>query len=85
MKSINSLFLISVTALWGCTTGYYESFGPKTPYYATAVTRPAVCNDFPVDYRVQVPETDERVRPLDRTQLSSNTNAAFPTHQCSSK
>jgi hypothetical protein len=82
MKSIipNLLLIVLLSA---CTTGYYESFGPKASYYATAVTRPAVCNDFPVDYRVQVPETDERVRPIDRTELSSNMNAAFPSHQCS--
>ncbi len=41
------------------------------PYYATAVTRPGACNDYPVAYRVQVPETDDRIRPIDRTQLVS--------------
>lgn len=41
------------------------------PYYATAVTRPGACNDYPVTYRVQIPESDERIRPVDRTQLIS--------------
>jgi len=40
--------------------------GAKPPYYATAVTRPALCNDYPVEYRVQVPETDPRIRPIER-------------------
>jgi hypothetical protein len=43
--------------------------GPKAPYYAVAVTRPALCNDYPVEYRVQVPETDARIRPIERIVL----------------
>jgi len=43
--------------------------GPKAPYYAVAVTRPALCNDYPVEYRVQVPETDSRIRPIERVVL----------------
>jgi len=43
--------------------------GPKAPYYAVAVTRPALCNDYPVEYRVQVPETDARIRPIERVVL----------------
>jgi hypothetical protein len=81
MKSTSILVLL-VASLTGCATGYYESFGPKSSYHATAVTRPAVCNDFPVAYKVQVPETDERIRPIDRSQLSSSMNAAFPSTQC---
>jgi hypothetical protein len=42
------------------------------PYYAVAVTRPAVCNDYPVSYRVQIPDVDDRVRPVERPQLISN-------------
>lgn len=38
----------------------------KAPYYAVAVTRPALCNDYPVEYRVQVPESDARIRQIDR-------------------
>ena len=38
----------------------------KAPYYAVAVTRPALCNDYPVEYRVQVPESDTRIRQIDR-------------------
>ncbi|GKQ56339.1 hypothetical protein [Sphaerotilus sulfidivorans] len=41
------------------------------PYYATAVTRPGACNDYPVTYRVQIPEVDDRIRPVDRSQLVS--------------
>lgn len=41
----------------------------KAPYYATAVTRPALCNDYPVEYRVQVPESDARIRTIDRVVL----------------
>ena len=81
MKLISILSLL-VVSLTGCTTGYYESFGPKSSYHATAITRPAVCNDFPVAYKVQVPDTDERIRPIDRSQLFSSMNAAFPSTQC---
>lgn len=35
------------------------------PVHAYAVTRPAQCNDFPVTYRVQVPDSDPRVRNVD--------------------
>ncbi len=42
----------------------------KPPYYAVAVTRPALCNDYPVEYRVQVPESDARIRPVDRMVLA---------------
>ena len=41
------------------------------PYYAYAVTRPPMCNDYPVTYRVQIPETDERIRAVDRSELYS--------------
>lgn len=41
----------------------------KAPYYATAVTRPALCNDYPVEYRVQVPDSDARIRTIDRVVL----------------
>jgi hypothetical protein len=60
----------------------YDKFTPKTAYYATAVTRPAACNDFPVNYRIQIPEVDERVRPVDRTTLSSISNEKNASTQC---
>jgi hypothetical protein len=41
------------------------------PYYAYAVSRPPMCNDYPVTYRVQIPETDERIRAVDRSELYS--------------
>lgn len=37
-----------------------------TPYYAVAVSRPDRTNDYPVEYRVQVPDTDPRVRVVER-------------------
>lgn len=37
-----------------------------TPYYAVAVSRPDRTNDYPVEYRVQVPDTDSRVRVVER-------------------
>ena len=48
------------------------SCGPAQAVPAIAVTRPGVCNDFPVAYRVQTPEIEPRVRPIDRVELSSN-------------
>lgn len=42
-----------------------------TPDYSYAVTRPLSCNDYPVSYRVQTPETDIRVRNIDRSVLIS--------------
>jgi hypothetical protein len=38
---------------------------------AIAITRPGLCNDYPVAYRVQTPEIEPRVRPVDRVELSS--------------
>jgi hypothetical protein len=42
------------------------------PVPAIAVTRPPMCNDYPVAYRVQLPETEPRVRAVDRVELISN-------------
>ena len=45
---------------------------PKAkPFTAVAVTRPQLCNDYPVTYRVQVPEADDRIKMVDRTELVS--------------
>ena len=41
----------------------------RTPYYAVAVGRPDSANDYPVEYRVQVPDTDPRIRPVERVIL----------------
>jgi hypothetical protein len=41
----------------------------RTPYYAVAVSRPESANDYPVEYRVQVPDTDPRIRPIERVIL----------------
>ena len=48
-----------------------------TPYPSIAITQAPShacegnCSDFPVSYRVQVPETDGRVRNIDRTLVTS--------------
>lgn len=39
---------------------------PVESKYAIAVTKPAPYNEFPVTYRVQVPDTDPRLRYVDR-------------------
>lgn len=44
----------------------------RQPIPAIAVTRPPICNDYPVAYRVQMPETEPRVRGVDRVELVSN-------------
>lgn len=44
----------------------------QQPMPAIAVTRPPMCNDYPVAYRVQTPETEPRVRAIDRVELVSN-------------
>jgi hypothetical protein len=37
-------------------------------YYST-VTRPGYSNDFPVSYRIQIPDQEDRVRSIDRPLL----------------
>jgi len=59
---------------------------PKAkPIAAVAVTRPQLCNDYPVTYRVQIPETDDRIKMVDRTELvSSGTHVySYPQIYCS--
>lgn len=46
----------------------------KAPHYAVAVTKPAICNDYPVEYRVQIPETDPRTRSVNRVHLPADVN-----------
>lgn len=41
----------------------------KEPRVAMAVTRPSVCNDYPVSYRVTVPDVESRVRHVERVIL----------------
>ena len=53
----------TVPACGSCTTC---AVCPVEPRYVLAVTRPGACNDYPVTYRVQVPEADPRVRSVDR-------------------
>jgi len=48
------------------------------PYHALALTRPAVANDFPVTYRVQIPSIDERIRLLPETLQQAGTGLQVP-------
>ena len=50
--------------------------------YGIAVTRPDGCNDYPVTYRVQMPETDKRVRFVDRPEISSSTTQTSSVTSC---
>jgi hypothetical protein len=43
---------------------------PRTAY---AISRPGPCNDYPVTYRVQVPNERDKVLPVDQVTLSSST------------
>jgi hypothetical protein len=47
------------------------------PQYALATTQPPVANDFPVTYRVQMPDLEARVRPVQKTTLSISTMDTF--------
>lgn len=53
-----------------------------TPVVGYAITRPALCNDYPVTYRVQMPEVDDRVRLVDRSLLSSSGGTASRIANC---
>jgi curli biogenesis system outer membrane secretion channel CsgG len=46
--------------------------------WSIAVTRPAVCNDYPVSYRVQGAEADVRVRSVERLQIVSEGGTSVP-------
>ncbi len=53
-----------------------------TPVMGYAITRPALCNDYPVTYRVQMPEVDDRVRQVDRSVLASSGGTASRIANC---
>jgi len=88
MKILASLPLLAVCLLSGCAAtesflGKPVAVAPApaatvcttcsaTPVVGYAITRPALCNDYPVTYRVQMPEVDDRVRLVDRSVLSSS-------------
>ena len=55
---------------------------PPKPFTAIAVTRPHFCNDYPVTYRVQVPEVDERTRMIDRSELVSVAALTYQMPAC---
>jgi hypothetical protein len=50
---------------------------------AYAVTRPALCNDYPVSYRVHGTDARDRVRPVDGVTLSGASGAASLPAVCS--
>jgi hypothetical protein len=52
------------------------------PVVGYAITRPALCNDYPVTHRVQMPEVDDRVRLVDRSVLSSSGGTAARIANC---
>ena len=54
----------------------------QQPIPAIAVTRPPMCNDYPVAYRVQTPETEPRVRAVDRVELVSNGTLSAVATNC---
>lgn len=54
----------------------------QQPMPAIAVTRPPMCNDYPVAYRVQTPDTEPRVRAIDRVELVSNGTLTPVTNNC---
>jgi len=75
-KLFTLVLLLSAVVLTGCAgtqvASYCDNCAPA-PTYALAFTRPSldVCNDFPINYRVQTPESSSRIRPIDRTTLYS--------------
>jgi hypothetical protein len=49
------------------------------PSYARAVSQPSPCNDYPVEYRVQIPEVDKRSRSVDRYVVTNDVSASYAT------
>jgi hypothetical protein len=45
--------------------------------YKVAVTKPPVCNDFPVSFRVLLTDNEARVRPVQRTTLGAFSEDTF--------
>jgi hypothetical protein len=45
--------------------------------YKIAVTKPPVCNDFPVAFRVKTPDNEVRVRPVQKTTLGVYSEDTF--------
>lgn len=52
------------------------------PQYSIAVTRPGLCNDFPVTYRVQNNGGSERVGMIERTELTSGGSSQHIYQAC---
>jgi hypothetical protein len=51
---------------------------PSEPFTAYAVTRPSLCNDFPVTYRVRVPlDQDGKVFPVDQVRVISTSGQVY--------
>jgi hypothetical protein len=45
--------------------------------YKVAVTKPPVCNDFPVSFRVLLTDNEARVRPVQKTTLGAFSEDTF--------
>jgi curli biogenesis system outer membrane secretion channel CsgG len=86
------LALLAAASLGGCTNVPPSPFAgapaadksspcatckPEVSGWSIAVTRPAVCNDYPVSYRVQA-DSDMRVRSVERLQLVSEGGTSVP-------
>jgi hypothetical protein len=80
--NVRAFILMGLTL---CTVVGCAEVPKGKPIAAVAVTRPQLCNDYPVTYRVQIPETDDRIKMVDRTELvSSGTYAySYPQIYCS--
>lgn len=51
---------------------------PSEPFTAYAVTRPSLCNDFPITYRVKVPlDQDGKVFPVDQVRIISTSGQVY--------
>lgn len=52
------------------------------PQFSYAVAKPLDSNDYPVSYRVQTPEANARIRPVDRTTVIAQTNVHISEAPC---
>lgn len=82
MIKITNLFILTSVICSGCAlktapyanTPYIEqqvspsALKQNSNNYST-VTRPGFGNDYPVTYRLQIPDQEDRVRPIDRPLL----------------
>jgi hypothetical protein len=75
------LTLLAAASLGGCTnvppSAPCATCKPEVSGWSIAVTRPAVCNDYPVSYRVQA-DSDMRARSVERLQVVSEGGTSVP-------